>query len=311
MTKQRCLVLLGPTAVGKSSFLYDTLSPEDYYVISADSMQVYREFNVGTATPEPAVLDQVPHAGINEITPSEEYNVNRFLRLADAGLEQAEMMERMPVIVGGTGLYLKTFLYGMDEMPPANESFRQSLREEARKTSRQAIHDRLAEVDPKSAELIHPNDLKRTIRALEIYHETGQTKSELIEQQDDEPTIRSKIEPMVIGLTRPLDELRGRIRRRVENMLENGLVEEINRLREEWDVSETVRQAIGFSEVVKFIENGFDRDELINEMSDNTYQFARKQMTWFRQLPVDSWYHPDDDREELIDHIGSIFERTA
>lgn len=273
-------------------------------------MQIYRSFDVGTATPDPSELERFSHHGINEKSPAEEYNVNEFLEIADHGIKQAASQGRVPIILGGTGLYLKNFLYGMDDMPPANEKFRRRLRREAEETSRQAIHDRLREVDPQAAEQIHPNDLKRTIRALEIYHETGRTKTELIEQQGEE-TIRPEVAPRVIGLRRPMDALRTRIRQRVNRMIEQGLIEEVNRLREEWEVSETVKQAIGYSEVVDYLNDELNREQLVDTMTDNTYQFARKQMTWFRQLPVDTWYHPEENREELIEDIESIRERTA
>jgi tRNA dimethylallyltransferase len=296
--------------VGKSSFVYGHLSPEQNYVISADSMQIYRSFDVATATPSPEERERFPHAGVNEKDPSEEYSVREFLDRADRAVEEAHEADRIPLVVGGTGLYLKTFLHGLSEMPPANEAFRERLREEADETSRQAIHERLEDVDPTAAENIHPNDLKRTIRALEIYHETGRTKTELIETQESEG-FRDGLEPTIIGLKRPMKELRRRIERRTASMLESGLVEEIRRLRNEWDVSQTVRQAIGYEEGVRYLDDEIDRETLAEEISNNTYQLARKQMTWFRQLPVETWYHPDDERGALIDDYRSNRQQTA
>lgn len=269
-------------------------------------MQVYRGFDVATATPAPEELDVLPHSGINEKDPSETYSVEEFLSRADAALDQARSSGRIPLIVGGTALYLKAFLYGLDEMPDKNPEYRESIRSEAEGSPDGYLHDKLSGIDPEAAENIHPNDTKRIVRALEIHHETGRTKTELTSGQD---TIRDRIDPYVVGLKRPRDELKDRIRRRIRSMLKNGLIEEVRLLREEGSVSKTLRQAIGFRSVSKYLEGAFERDDIEEKMYSRTKELARKQMSWFRKFPVDAWFHPENDEKELIETVGNKLDR--
>ncbi len=266
-------------------------------------MQVYRHFDVATATPSKENRNKFPHSLINEIDPSEEFNVTEFLNRADAACEKAHEQGRHPVLVGGTALYVRTFLYGMDEMPDKNSDYREMLRQEAEETSRQAIHDRLKGVDPEAADKIHPNDLKRVIRALEIHHETDRTKTELT----SEDTLRSHLDPLVIGLRRDREELDERIRTRIHEMLEDGLIDEVRTLRNNWDVSETLRQAIGYLSVSDYLDDKITKDEMIRRMHDRTYQLVRKQETWYKKIPVNHWFHPDNEHKELIATVGNQF----
>ncbi|MFB6346102.1 MAG: tRNA (adenosine(37)-N6)-dimethylallyltransferase MiaA, partial [bacterium] len=167
-------------------------------------------------------------------------------------------------------------------------------------------HDRLKEIDPTAAENIHPNDTKRVIRALEIFHETGRTKTELTSGQD---TIREHLDPTVIGLKRPRSELKERIRRRIDRMIDDGLIEEVKSLREEWDVSKTLRQAIGFRSVSQYLDGSLTKDEIKDTMYSRTKELARKQMSWFKKFPVDDWFHPEHDHEELIAALGNKLDR--
>ena len=299
-----CTVIFGPTAVGKSGFLYENFPDAPLHVISADSMQVYRHFDVATATPSQEDRNKFPHSLINEIDPSEEFSVTQFLNRADEACRTARQENRHPILLGGTALYIRTFLFGMDDMPDKNPAYREKLRKKARETSRGNIHDRLKEIDPQAADKIHPNDLKRVIRALEIHHETGQTKTELT----SEDTLRSHLEPTVIGLRRDREELDDRIRARIHRMLENGLVDEIRALRKKWDVSETLQQAIGFQSVSEYLDDKITKDEMFQKIHDRTYQLVRKQETWYKKIPVDRWFHPDQDYEELIATVGNQFD---
>ncbi len=307
MTRQQVIVLAGPTAVGKSTFLYDHLSEFPLYVLSADSMQVYRQADVLSASPSESKLNLLPHAGINEKAPDEESSVHEFLRRAKRREEELGPGGRILTVVGGTPLYLRSYLYGLDELPPPDEEFRSRLRRRAEREGRERVHERLATIDPQAAKNIHPNDLKRTIRALEIHHQTGRTKTELTSGEDE---LRPGIEPLILGLRRPAEELRSRIRRRCERMLEEGLVDEVKSLRA-MNPSRTLRQAIGYEEGCRYLDGEIDRDELFDELESNTWEYARKQMTWFRQFPMEEWYHPDHQEEELIDAVEHLTKRAA
>lgn len=293
--------------MGKSSVLYDCFSPDQILVISADSMQVYRDLNIVSATPSSETLGRYEHCIVNDIDPSDNFSVHEFLAEADRGVHKAHETGRIPVVVGGTGLYLNSFLFGLDEMPPKDPTFRKRLRSEAEEGSRQQIHDRLAQIDPESADEIHPNDLKRTIRALEIHKQTGKTKSELVRENFQE-TLRKEIDPTIIGLRRPADELQGRIRQRIERMIERGLCKEIDALRKEWDVSQTIKQAIGYPETLQFLDGKMTESELIDQIAKNTWQLVRNQRNWFKKFPVELWYHPDKEREQLTDHLRNLQE---
>lgn len=269
-------------------------------------MQVYRGFDVATATPEPEDLEALPHTGINDRNPEETYSVEAFLGEADEALQQAQARGRTPVLVGGTALYLKAFLYGLDDMPERNPEYRRKLRDEAEEREDGYLHDRLEAIDPDAADKIHPNDTKRVIRALEIYHETGRTKTELTAGEE---TIRDHLEPAILGLKRSRAELKKRIRRRIRTMLNNGLIEEVKLLKETGSVSQTLRQAIGYQSVSQYLDGSLNRDDVEDRMYRRTKELARKQMSWFRKFPVDEWFHPDDDKKELIETVGNKLDR--
>ncbi len=303
-----CLVILGPTAAGKSEFLYENLRDYPLHVISADCMEIYRGFDVATGTPSPSRLAVFPHTAVNERPPSEDYSVADFLDRADDGLQKARREGRMPVVVGGTAMYVQAFLFGLDDMPPANPEYRRGLRRFVEQRGGEALHRRLRQVDPPAAEKIHPNDHRRVIRALEIFHETGRTKTQLTR---DERTVREDVEPTVIGLSRPREELHDRAEARVHRMLEEGLVEEVRRLRKDESPGKTVRQAIGFEATSRHLDGEIDREGLVETMVEKTRSLIRKQTSWFRRLPVDEWFHPDHDREGLIRTVDTQLERAT
>lgn len=270
-------------------------------------MQVYRGVDVMTATPSSDELDILPHSGINDLSPADDYSVKDFLSRAQRAGKRAREAGHLLTVVGGTPLYLKAFLFGLDELPPPDEDFRQQLREQAEREGRAAVHDRLKDVDPTAAGNIHPNDLKRTIRALEIHHQTGRTKTEITSGTEE---VRPEIDPEVVGLRRPDEELRARIRDRCDRMIQHGLIEEVRELLD-GEVARTLRQAIGFQEVEAFLEDDLTREELAEEMSTNTWQYVRKQRTWYRQFPVREWYHPEADRKEIVNHVEQLAQRTT
>ncbi len=298
-----CTLLIGTTAVGKSSFVYENLASAPIHLIAADSMQIYRHFDIATATPSEEDLELFPHTGVNEIDPDESYNVSEFLKIADAACVRAREEDRHPLIVGGTPLYLRAFLYGLDEMPGKNPDFRRTMRQLAGEKSSGFLHERLRAVDAPAAENIHPNDTRRIIRALEIYHETGQTKTKLT----SEDSLRDRFDPTVLGLRRPREEMEERITGRIEKMLDEGLIREVKQLRENWDLSRTLKQAIGFRSVSKYLDDTITKREVPEQIAERTWSLLRKQESWFRRFPVDEWYHPEHQKEELIDTLGNRF----
>ncbi len=305
LDKKKPLIIVGPTAVGKSSFVYNNLNGYSIHVISADSMQVYRGFDVATASPPAGVLAEIKHSGVNELDPAENFDVAAFLKLAEEAVEAAVKSARLPVLVGGTAMYIQKYLYGLDEMPAANPEYRARLRERAQEAGSRVLHQELLEIDPQAAENIHPNDLRRIIRALEIYHETGRTKTELI---SGEKQFRNGLNPLLVYLKRPREELYRRIRRRAEQMFEEGLVEEVEQLQQRKDLNRNIKQAIGFTEGLRCLQGELTREEAIDNITRRTKKFARKQIRWFDQMPTDISGHPETDSEELIRVIEQKYE---
>jgi len=301
------MVVLGPTGVGKSRLLYRDLEDRPLHVVSADSMEIYRGFDVATDTPSRRALETFPHTAVNELSPSEDYSVADFTDRARRGLQRARETGRIPTVVGGTALYIKAFLFGLDEMPPANPDYRRRLRRRAEEQGDEVLHEQLREVDPRAARRIHPNDHRRIIRALEIYHETGRTKSQLTR---GDRAVREEIDPFVVGLHRPREELHRRIRRRAHRMMERGLVDEVRRLRAGGDPGRTVRQAIGYRAACRYLDGEIDREDVVDVLVEKTRKLIRKQRSWFRRFPVDAWFHPEREREEVIRAVDVQLERT-
>ncbi len=292
--------MVGATAVGKSSFVYQNLAHLPLHLISADSMQIYRGFDIGTATPSKSALEMIPHSGINQLQPDENYDVSKFLKLADETLTSTKETGRIPVVVGGTALYVRKFLYGLDEMPSADQRFRERLRKQAAARGSQSVHQQLQRVDPVSAEKIHPNDLRRTVRALEIFYQTGKTKSQLI---SGENSFRKTVSPLIVVLERERQQLREKIQQRVEKMVDNGLVDEVERLLKLPRLNRNIQQAIGFEEVVEYLRGGYDIVQMKGEIVRSTWKFARKQISWFDKLPAQIRGNPETDRKEIIDRV--------
>jgi tRNA dimethylallyltransferase len=290
-----CWFLTGPTAAGKTDVGIELARRLGAEIVSLDSMALYRGMDIGTAKPTAEQRAAVPHHLVDVIEPHEEYSLARYLDEAARCVAEIRGRGREVLFVGGTPLYLKGLLRGIFEGPPADRRLRRALREEAQRDGPEALHRRLARLDPEAAERLHPNDLKRIIRALEVYEKTGQPISELQRQFD---TGRPAEECRVFVLDRPRAELHERINRRVEAMFAAGLVDEVRRLlaggrgtvpfsqSENWDspLSRTARQAVGYREAIEHLRGERGLAETVELVKRHTRQMAKRQMTWFRSL---------------------------
>ncbi len=286
---QKCWFLAGPTACGKSEVGVELAERLGAEILSLDSMALYRHMDVGTAKPSPELRRRVPHHLIDVLEPHEEYSVAQYLAAAERVCRDVLQRGRVPLFVGGTGLYLRSLLRGICESPPADWSVRRELLELAERHGAERLHQELRRVDPASAARIHPNDLKRVVRALEVFRVTGRPLSE---HQQEEPLPEDQRPRTVFWLCPPRQWLYQRINERVERMMAEGLVDEVRRLLSRpQPLSRTARQALGYKELIDALEACGGRlseqkqKEVLELIQRRTRQFAKRQFTWFRNLP--------------------------
>ncbi|MBI5699185.1 tRNA (adenosine(37)-N6)-dimethylallyltransferase MiaA [Candidatus Saganbacteria bacterium] len=277
------LVILGPTAAGKSAFAIEQAQKLNGEIISADSMQVYRGMNIGTAKLAEKERQGIPHHLIDIRNPDEEWTVSDFVREAIRISGELAIRGKRSIIVGGTGLYLWAFLKGYSfPITPADKDLRAKLEKEDLPT----LYAQLSTVDALSAKKIHPNDKKRIIRALEVFELTGKSISELQEQRTENTEHGARI----IGLNPPREELYARIEQRVDDMIKKGLIEEVRGLLEKGCSRElNSMQALGYKETIEYLAGRWDKDKMIEELKKRTRNFAKRQMTWFRRFENVDW----------------------
>lgn len=279
---RRCWVLAGPTASGKSAVGLELAKRLDAEILSLDSMAIYRGMDVGTAKPSADDRRIVPHHLIDLVDPNEHFSVTDYLKVADEVCRDILSRRRVPLFVGGTGLYLRSLLRGVFEGPGASSAIRERLEREAETLGSEALHDRLRSLDPPRAAKVHPNDLRRIVRALEVIEVGGRPMSEL---QLHPPLPVAQRPRHVYWLSPPREWLYRRIEQRVDRMFADGLVEETRTLRDRFGaLSSTALQAIGYREVVEHLEGQHSFDETIELIKRHTRQFAKRQHTWFRNL---------------------------
>ncbi|MBL8796092.1 MAG: tRNA (adenosine(37)-N6)-dimethylallyltransferase MiaA [Planctomycetia bacterium] len=286
---EEALILTGPTGSGKSALglaLAERLGAE---IVAMDSMTLYRGMDIGTAKPTAAERARVPHHLLDVLDPWESASVAWWLEQARACCRDIQARGKRVLFVGGTPLYLKALQCGLFEGPPAAPEVRQRLEAEAAQGGREALHRRLATVDPSSAARLHPNDLRRVVRALEIWELTGRPISDWQKQWPDtssDPTCESAGIPLALWLDRPRPELYERINQRVVQMIEDGLVAEVRALRElSQPLSREASQALGYKELFDHLDGRATLDEAIVRIQTRTRNFAKRQITWFRHLP--------------------------
>ena len=286
MQQKPMIILTGPTAVGKSALSVELAKKINGAVISADSMQVYRHMDIGSAKITPEEMQGVTHYMIDELEPDEEFHVVRFVTMAKEYLKEIYADGKIPIIAGGTGFYIQALLYDIDfTEQQCDETYRRQLEDLAREHGAEYLHGILREVDPASAEAIHANNIKRVIRALEFYHLSGKKISEHNE------TERQKQSPYNFAyfvLTDERAKLYERIDRRVNAMIEAGLVEEVKKLKSMGCSREMVSmQGLGYKEILAYLDGGCTLEEAVYIIKRETRHFAKRQLTWFKRRGCD------------------------
>lgn len=285
----RVVAIVGPTGVGKTAVAVELVSELGGEIISADSMAVYVGMDIGTAKPTIEEQRRAQFRLIDVVDPAEPFSVGEYERLARDATEAVLRKAETAFVVGGSGLYVKALIDGLSELtPPDNAQLRRLLTQEAVSHGNESVHRRLAEVDPESAERIHPNNLKRVIRALEIYQATGIPASIIFERDSHRPPRWS--DTRFFGLTMSRDALYERIEKRVDDMMNAGLVEEVSSLLERGlgpDLQSM--QALGYKEIAGYLRGECDLDEAVELLKKNTRRFAKRQYTWFKADPRIGW----------------------
>ena len=286
--KKPLIVIGGPTACGKTGFSIKLAKEIGGEIISADSMQVYRYMDIGTAKVTPEEADGVPHYLIDEFDPDEEYNVMLFQQKAKAYMEQIWAKGKVPVLVGGTGFYINALLYDNDFTETENDtSYREECYRLAQEQGPEVLFERLKEVDPEYAEIMHANNVKRVTRALEYHYLTGQKFSEHNAEQKEKET---PYDAAVIILNMDREKLYERIELRIDIMMEQGLLEEVKGLLDRGYTPDLVSmQGIGYKEFIPYFNGECTLEEAVTQLKTNTRRFAKRQLTWFRRQIDGLW----------------------
>ncbi len=302
----KIILLFGPTAVGKTE-LISNLFKKNYEIINADSMQVYKALNVGTAKPASELLDRIRHHLIDIRSPKEQFHAGDFVRLADKIAIEITERGNIPVICGGTAFYFKSYLFGLPDVPEIDSSVREKLQFELKKNGPGYLYSELKKIDPVRSEKLHPNDEYRILRALEVARGSGKLQSDFIPGD----ILRKGIEPLILGLRRDRPELYNRIDRRVDGMFEAGLFNEIKRcFKTDLLESDPGMRGIGYREFYLMNRTGeFTISDIRDIVKRNSRRYAKRQMTFFKSLPDVKWFHPNDAdliRDEIAGFLNAL-----
>ena len=301
MQKPKVIVLCGPTASGKTALSIELAKKIDGEIISADSMQIYADMNIGTAKPTDKEMQGICHYLIGHVSPQERYSVADFKRDAKEAIKSVLEKGKVPIVVGGTGLYVDSLIYGI-EYPEItfDEKYRKELEQEAEEKGLETLYKRAMEIDEEAARKISPNDKKRVLRILEIYHATGKTKTQQEKESRKEPV---EYDYFVYAINWDRQVLYERINKRVDIMIEQGLIEEVKELRKKYNKFPTAMQGLGYKEVVEYLEGKLTKEEMIEKIKMETRRYAKRQLTWFRKNKQTVWLDGTNDIQNNVQII--------
>lgn len=300
----KIVVIAGPTAVGKTSFAIRAAECFNGEIVSCDSMQLYKFMDIGSAKPTDEEQSRAKHHLVDIIDPRDDFSVAQYQKLASDAIQNIISRGKLPVISGGTGLYLNSILYDMDFSPVSGDTeYRSELEKEAQEKGSIFIHERLKSLDPDAAAQIHPNNTKKIIRALErLRSGEGRIRrfADITEETKD-------YEPLLIGLTRDRAELYERINMRVDVLIQQGLVDEVKSLMDIGLKKENISmKGIGYKEIMEYLEGNISLEDAVEKVKKNTRHYAKKQLTWFRRYDKMKWYDISNtiDEERALQDIG-------
>lgn len=297
--KPKVIVIVGPTASGKTAISIELAKKINGEIVSADSMQIYREMNIGTAKPTEIEKENIKHYMIDIIEPSENFNVAKYKEKAQEAIEEILKKGKTPIVIGGTGLYINTLINGIEfKEIETDKNYREKLEKEVEEKGIDEVYKKLQEIDPEAAQTIDKNNVRRVIRALEIYKMTGKTKTQL----DKESIKEVQYDYRIFGMLWEREELYDRINKRIDIMLEKGLIEEVKEVTRKYKMSNTALQGIGYKEVIEYLENKIDKESMIENLKMETRRYAKRQITWFKRDERIIWLSPKN-KEECINRM--------
>lgn len=306
--KKPLIVLTGPTAVGKTKLSIALAKAVNGEIISADSMQVYKYMDIGSAKIREEEMQGIRHYLVDELLPEEEFHIVRFQQMAKAAMEEIYAKGKIPILVGGTGFYIQAVTRDIDfTEAEQDDGYRKELEALASEKGNEYLHRMLEKVDPKSADEIHANNVKRVIRALEFYHQ-NHTPISSHNQEQKEHTSPYNLVYFVLNAPREL--LYERIDKRVDEMLEKGLVDEVRRLKEMgYQKGMVSMQGLGYKEILSYLEGEYPLEEAVRILKRDTRHFAKRQLTWFRREPEVTWVNKDEfdyDEPKALEYMLNI-----
>ncbi len=311
--KQPLIILTGPTAVGKTKASIGLAKAINGEIISADSMQVYKYMDIGSAKIHPEEMRGVKHYLVDELEPDEEFNVVRFQQMAKQAMQEIYAKGKVPILVGGTGFYIQAVLYDIDfQENDEDHSYREELEVLAKEKGASYLHQMLAKVDEESAKEIHENNVKKVIRALEYHHQTGQKISAHNAQERQK---ESPYNAVYFVLNDDRKNLYDRINLRVDQMIEEGLVEEVRGLKERGYQKEMVSmQGLGYKEMLDYLDGIYTLDEAVEIIKRDTRHFAKRQLTWFRRERNVEWINKEEfdyDEDRILAELLRVLDRNG
>ena len=286
-TKPKVIVICGPTASGKTSLSVELAKKCNGEIISADSMQIYKEMNIGTAKVTPEEMQGIKHYMIDIVSPTERYSVAEFKVQAEKAIEEILKKGKTPIIAGGTGLYINSLIYNIQYNDiKIDEEYRKYLEERVEKEGLQNLYEEAKKIDCEAMKSISQNDKKRILRVLEMYHQTGKTKTELEKESRKEEV---KYDYKVYAINWEREELYKRINKRVDIMIEQGLIKEVENILKKYNKFPTAMQGLGYKEVVEYLDKKITKEEMIEKIKMETRRYAKRQITWFKKIENVKW----------------------
>lgn len=292
MNKPKVIVICGPTASGKTALSIQLAQKINGEIISSDSMQIYKNMNIGTAKTDKQEMQGIKHYLLDFVEPNQRYSVADYKKDAENAIEDILQKGKVPIIVGGTGLYVDSLIYGI-EYPNIefDENYRKKLEKRAEKEGLEKLYEEARKIDPQAMEKISRNDQKRILRVLEIYNATGKTKTE---QEIESRKNEVKYDYRVFAINMDREKLYDRINKRVDIMIQKGLIEEVENLLKKYNEFPTAMQGLGYKEVVEYIQGKVLKEDMIENIKRESRRYAKRQITWFKKNKQTIWIGPND-----------------
>ena len=304
MEKQKVIVICGPTASGKTALSIELAKKINGEIVSCDSMQIYKEMDIGTAKPTLEEMQGIKHYMIGIISPNERYSVADYKKDAKKAIREILNKGKVPILVGGTGLYIDSLIYEIEYQDiEFDKEYREHLEKEVKEKGLEELYNVAKEIDPEAIEKISKNDKKRILRILEIYHATGENKTE---QERKSRQKEVEYDYKVYALNMDREKLYDRINKRVDKMIEEGLIQEVEKIYKKYNDFPTAMQGLGYKEVVEYLEGKLTKEEMIEKIKQETRRYAKRQLTWFRKNKQTIWL--DVGKNTIQNNIEIILE---